>query len=152
MTEAQIPLIVSRIIAAPCSRIFAAFTDPAALARWFKPNADTPVEILTYEFRDRGRYRLAWLLPDGRRPVVSGTFEEIERDRTIKMTWIWEAPDPLAGVPMRVTFHFKQSGEATEVKIVHEGIPNDMACTVHQEGWESTLDLLSDTLIEGQAT
>ncbi|WP_298959667.1 SRPBCC domain-containing protein [uncultured Roseibium sp.] len=152
MMEPQIPLIVSRIIAAPCSRIFAAFADPSALARWFKPNRDTPVEILTYEFRIGGTYRLAWLLPDGRRPVVRGTFEEIERDQAIRMTWVWEAPDPLAGVPMRVTFHFEQSGGATEVKIVHEGIPNDMACTVHQEGWESTLDVLTDVLIEGPAT
>lgn len=85
-------------------------------------------------------------MPDGRNPVVSGVFERIERPKLIVMTWEWQAPDPLEGIPMKVTFQFQQQRAATDVVVTHEGIPSDSACTIHAEGWEGTLTILTEFL------
>ncbi len=146
MTDTPVPLIVRRDISAPRSRIFDAFTRADAIAKWFSPSIDIAVEVLEYDFASGGNFRLLWSLPDGRKPVVGGRFERIDRSSEIIMSWTWQPPDPLENIPMRVTFRFADKKDKTEVTIVHEGIPTDLACTVHADGWEGTLTSLESFL------
>ena len=142
MTIETIPLIVRRAITAPRTRIFEAFSRADLLTQWFTPSADISVEVLTFNFENGGRFRLRYIMPDGRRPVVGGAYELIEPPAQIILSWIWEAPDPLAGIPMRVLFQFAEKGNATEVVITHERLPSDHACTIHADGWEGSLNSL----------
>jgi uncharacterized protein YndB with AHSA1/START domain len=87
-------------------------------------------------------FRLRYAMPDGRHPIVAGVFERIDPPECIVMTWMWEAPDPLENIPMKVTFRFVDKPAGTEVVITHEGIPSDTACTIHADGWEGTLTCL----------
>jgi len=139
MTKSLIPLVVRRTINASQDRIFDAFSSAASMTSWFTPNPDITVEALEYDFFETGCFKLRYAMPDGRHPVVAGVFERIDRPRLIVMTWIWQAPDPLENVPMKVTFRFLEEAGGTEVVIVHEGIPTDIACTIHADGWEGTL-------------
>ncbi|MEM7461527.1 MAG: SRPBCC domain-containing protein [Pseudomonadota bacterium] len=146
MTDDPIPLIVRRKIQAPRSRIFDAFTQANAIAQWFSPARDIVVEVLEFNFVPGGHFKLLWSLPDGRKPAVGGIFEQIDQSSQIVMSWTWQAPDPLENIPMRVTFRFVDRREATEVTVIHEGIPTDLACTVHADGWEGTLTNLESFL------
>lgn len=148
MTAEGIPLIVRRVIPAPCTRIFDAFATADHLCRWFRPNREIVVEVLRYAFVPQGAYRLRYLMPDGRRPVVGGVFDRIDRPRRISFSWEWDAPDPLENVPMHVCFDFHARGGATEVQVTHRGIPSDVACTIHADGWDATLAILADRLQE----
>jgi hypothetical protein len=47
---------------------------------------------------------------------------------------------------MRVTFEFLAQPQGTEVVVTHEGVPSDKACTVHEKGWEGTLERLEQFL------
>lgn len=143
-SNSEVPLIVCREIPARRRRIFEAFSDHRSLSRWFTPSAEIPVEVLVFDFTIGGKFRFRWRLPDGRSPVVGGIFEIIQEPEEISMSWVWEAPDPLEGIPMRVTFRFLENGDATEVVVTHEGIPSDMACTVQADGWEGTLACLNN--------
>ena len=146
MTVQSIPLVVRRVIPAPRARIFEAFSRSELLSQWFTPSADISLEILEFRFVTDGRFRLRYSMPDGRRPVVGGSYELIERPTRIVLSWIWEAPDPLADVPMRVLFQFVENDDATEVVITHERIPSDVACTIHADGWEASLNSLEHFL------
>jgi len=147
MMAEPIPLIVRRTIAAPREGIFKAFSSADALSRWFTPSADILLDIMAFEFRAGGGFRFRYRMPDGRHPVVGGIYEAIEAPRRIVCTWVWEAPDPLADIPMRVHFEFFEDGGGTEVIITHHGIPSDRACSVHEDGWEGALDSLNRHLV-----
>ncbi len=133
-----VPLIVRRVIDSPPTQVFSAFSRCSALQKWFTPSAEVSIEILEFDFTVGGRFRFQYTLADGRQSVVTGNYEFITEPRQIVMTWVWEPPDALADIPMRVTFDFLEVAGATEVVVTHEGIPSDQACTVHQDGWAGT--------------
>ena len=142
MTAEPIPLIVRRMIAAPRDRIFKAFSSADALSKWFTPSTDIALEIIAFDFSVGGGFRFRYIMPDGRRPVVGGVYEQIEAPERITCSWIWEAPDPLADIPMCVGFEFFEIGAQTEVVITHHGIPSDQICSIHEAGWEGALGSL----------
>ena len=139
----SVPLIVRRLIKADRTRIFDAFIRAETLTKWFTPSAEISVDALDYNFVPKGRFRLRYQMPEGREAVVAGTFEQIEQPSLITLSWIWQAPDPLADIPMTVTFRFLAKDAGTEVVVIHEGIPSDTACTVHEDGWEAALERLA---------
>lgn len=140
MTSDAIPLIVRRVIAAPRDRLFKAFGSADALSQWFTPSADISLDIIAFDFTAGGRFRFRYVMPDGRRPVVGGVYELIEPPTQIICSWVWEAPDLLADIPMRVLFEFFEHGGKTEVTITHQGIPSDQACSIHEDGWDGALN------------
>jgi uncharacterized protein YndB with AHSA1/START domain len=54
--------------------------------------------------------------------------------------------NPQSGVSERVAVQFEPQGDATEVIVVHERIPNAAMKDKHQQGWEGCLDGLADYL------
>ena len=143
-----VPLIVRRSIPAPRERVFGAFSDAALLAQWFTPSVEITLDVLVFAFVEGGRFRLRYTMPDGRQPVVGGAYERIERPAEIVVSWTWEPPDPLADIPMRVLFQFAERDGGTEVVIRHERLPSDAACTIHEDGWERSLDSLERFMAE----
>lgn len=148
MTAEPIPLIVRKVIAAPRARIFAAFSRAESLSRWFTPSQEIAIEVLAFEFASGGPFRFRYSMPDGRRPVVGGIYEAIETPERIACTWVWQAPDPLADVPMRVVFNFLEKCDGTEIVIAHHGIPSDQVCSIHEDGWDRALASLEDYVRE----
>lgn len=57
-------LVTSRVIAAPRARVYAAFADPAQLARWWGPAGFTNT-FETFDLRAGGSWRFVMHGPDG---------------------------------------------------------------------------------------
>ena len=146
MTESSIPLVVRRLIPAPRELIFDAFTSVDALASWFTPSTEIRLEIREFSFEIGGHFRFRYHMPGDRHPTVCGTYEIIERPSHIVFSWVWQPPDPLENIPMRVQFAFDEKSDGTEVVVTHEQIPSDHACTIHQDGWEAALNSLETFL------
>ena len=142
MSKSNEALIVHRLIEAPRDRVFEAFSKTELLTQWFTPSANNSVEVIDFDFVSGGSYRLRYSMSEDCHPTVGGLYERIDSPMQIVMSWIWEAPDPLADISMRVSFDLFEKGEATEVVITHEKISSDQACTVHEDGWEGTLNSL----------
>ena len=146
----MIPLLqsisVRRLIQARRSRVFAAFSRAEALAQWFTPGPEISVEVLAFRFVPEGGFRLRYTMPGGVRKVVGGSYHVIAPPERLAFSWIWEAPDPHAGIPTRVVVAFLEKGEATEVVLTHERLPSDEAGSRHAAGWEATLDRLDGLL------
>lgn len=142
MKKSPVPLVVQRRIQSSRDSLLSAFSSAEALSQWFTPDPENRVEVLDFDFVVGGCFRFRYTMADGRRPVVGGVYETLVKPSRIVMRWIWEAPDPLADIPMRVTFDFIGDTGVTDVIVTHEGIPSDQACTIHQNGWEGSLDRL----------
>lgn len=59
-------IVLSHVIGAPREHIFAAWTGPHHLARWFGPDG-FKIEIIEAEIRAGGRLRFVYVAPDGGR-------------------------------------------------------------------------------------
>ncbi|MFO1013562.1 MAG: SRPBCC family protein [Caulobacteraceae bacterium] len=59
-------IVLSRVLNAPQTRVFEAFTDPAQITRWFGPEGFT-IETLEIDIREGGRWRYIYTGPDGTR-------------------------------------------------------------------------------------
>lgn len=131
-------LVVRRRINATPEKPFAAWTQPALLVRWWGPQgvACPAAEI---DLRVGGAYRIANQFPDGRVLWISGIFEVIEPPHRLTYTWKLESQ---AGPAERVMVCFEAHGDATEVVVTHERIPDEAVRTSHERGWIGCLDNL----------
>lgn len=73
---AEHEIVNSRVLAVPRESVFAAFADPAVLARWWGPKGFTN-EFHEFDFRTGGRWRFAMRGPDGASYAMDHRFVEI---------------------------------------------------------------------------
>jgi uncharacterized protein YndB with AHSA1/START domain len=140
--SAAITLVVRRIIDAPAEQLFEAWTQPAHLKRWWGPRPVTCVDA-EIDLRVGGVYRIANQFPDGKILWIFGEFEIVDPPHKLVYTW---RVDPQSKVSERVTIQFEARGDATEVIVMHERIPNAATRDKHQEGWDGCLDRLANYL------
>ena len=131
-------LVVRRRINATREKLFAAWTQPTLLVRWWGPQgvACPAAEI---DLRVGGSYRIANRFPDGTLLWIAGVFEVIEPPHRLTYTWKLESRDTAVE---RVTVCFESHGTATEIIVTHESIPDEAARTSHERGWNGCLDSL----------
>ncbi|MDQ3987544.1 MAG: SRPBCC domain-containing protein [Actinomycetota bacterium] len=143
-------LRISRRIKAPRERVFAAWTDPEEIPRWFgAPGNDFPaVEV---DLRVGGGYRFVMQAPGGFELALAGTYLEVEPPNRLVYSFGWDRDLPFPGGEQmretRVTVEFLDRGAETEIVLTHEGFPNDDSAAFHDAGWTVSLDRLS-TLVE----
>ncbi|ANK80750.1 MAG: hypothetical protein TEF_08015 [Rhizobiales bacterium NRL2] len=142
-------LVLHRHFSAPLSQVWRAFADPARLARWFHPEGmETDIEI--FRFEPGGGYSLTMRGADGARHPLRGRILEIDEGRRLKMTWLWTGEND-SGVETVVTFEFAVAGDGTELRLTHERFADADTAASHSGGWESSLNVLADYLVESDA-
>jgi uncharacterized protein YndB with AHSA1/START domain len=138
--SADLTLMVRRTIRAPVERVFAAWTEPEQLRRWWGPKDVTCPEA-EVDLRVGGRYRIANRMPDGSLLNIVGEFEKVDPPRELVYSWSHEdAPGP----PMRVTVRFEPRADATEVIVLHERLADENSRKLHADGWDGCLDGLAE--------
>jgi uncharacterized protein YndB with AHSA1/START domain len=137
---------VRRRLAAPVATVFRAFAEPELVARWLSPAPDVKLSVLEFEFREQGRYRLAYDVPDGRRMFVGGSYRRIEPPTRIVFSWLIEPPDEHAGIDTEVTVTITPSGGGSELVVVHAGFGRADADLRHADGWRGAFDRLEALL------
>ena len=133
-------LAVRRRVGASPDRVFAAWTDPAQIVRWWGPPGVT-CPAAEVDLRVGGRYRLANRLPDGNVLWITGVYEAIDRPRRLVYSW---AHEPVGDDTewTRVSVDFAACDIGTEVVVVHERFLTEAARDVHADGWAGCLDRL----------
>jgi uncharacterized protein YndB with AHSA1/START domain len=138
-TETKIhELTVTKIFNAPQEKVFAAWTDPQHLNKWWG-KADFTTKLVEVDFRVGGRYRLG-MGPANEDTVhiCTGEFREIKKPEKVVYTWSWEqggstTPDTL------VTVEFRDKGDQTELVLHHSGFDTAETCASHNEGWNDVI-------------
>lgn len=142
--SAQMHLIARRVITAPAARVFAAWTEPEQLRRWWGP-AGVSCPSAEVDLRVGGRYRIANAMPDGSVLWIAGTFERVEPPHALVYSW---AHEPIVDetVHTRVTVRFEPRERGTEVIVIHERFASEAIRELHAAGWQGCLDGLARML------
>ena len=130
-----------RVLRAPAERIFRAFIDPDAMAKWLPPHGFTG-RVHEMDARLGGGYRMSFTnLGTGHSHSFGGTFVAFVPNERLSHTDTFDDPN-LPG-QMTTTVTFKPVLVGTEVSIEQSGIPEmippEMCCL----GWQESLTLLA---------
>jgi uncharacterized protein YndB with AHSA1/START domain len=137
------PLVVRRTLSAPPERVFAAWLEPATLARWLSPFADAEA---TVDSRVGGAFRVV-MRGSGREIEHTGEYREIDPPRRLVFTW----SSPYTGsTPSLVTVELRAvpPGDRTELTLTHRRLPAGEVEN-HRAGWGAILGHLAAHLRRG---
>ena len=85
-------LQIKRMFAAPRERVFAAFTEPELLKRWFFGKPGGTLAVCEVALKPGDSFRYVWRDPDGSEMGMSGVCLEIEAPEHIVATEKWDQP------------------------------------------------------------
>ncbi len=140
------PLVVRRTYPHDRLRVFDAFASANALEQWFSPSPDVRTDVVEFDFRVGGRYRIAFTLSKGAETSIRGIFVLIQRPIQLCFTWSWEKPDPHAGIDTLVTIDFIDAVRSTDVVVSHEKLEGTEMKERHSAGWLGAMQRLQSWL------
>ncbi|MFL6247691.1 MAG: SRPBCC family protein [Vicinamibacterales bacterium] len=136
-----------RVIRATPERVYRAFLDPDAMAKWLPPNGFTG-KVHHLEARVGGTYRMSFTnFTSGNSHSFGGEYLELVPNERIRHTDKFDDPN-LPG-EMQVTISLTQVSVGTELAIVQEGIPEAIPAEACYLGWQESLTLLA-LLVEAE--
>ncbi len=144
-------LRLERYLDAPPERIFAAWTDPDVLRRWWAAEPDWTTAEAATDVRVGGRYRLAMRDGEGVVRTVVGEYLEIDPPVRLVYTWTWEstAEPPAINDTTIVTVDFLAEGPGTRVVLEQRGFTSQQDTNNHERGWGGCLDSLERRVLAG---
>jgi uncharacterized protein YndB with AHSA1/START domain len=129
-----------RVIRATPERLYRAFLDPDAMAKWLPPNGFTG-HVHEMDARVGGRYRMSFTnFSTGRSHAFGGTYVELVPNERIRYTDRFEDPN-LPG-EMQTTVTLRKVSVGTELEVVQTGIPAAIPVEACYLGWQESLALL----------
>jgi len=128
------------VLRAPAERVYRAFVDVDAKAKWLPPNGFTG-KVHQQDARVGGTYRMSFTnLTSGKIQSFGGTYLELVPDKLLR--WSDRFDDPNLPGEMTVTVQLKPVSVGTDVSIVQEGIPDLIPAEACYLGWQESLALL----------
>ena len=144
----ELTLELERVLPAPRSVVFGAFSAPDDLAKWWGPEGFA-IPSLEFEPRAGSRYRIEMQPPEGEPFHLAGEVREVEPPARIAYTFVWEPPDP-DDVETVADLSFRDLGGSTEVVLRQGPFRTEARRALHRDGWTETLDKL-ERLLEQRA-
>jgi uncharacterized protein YndB with AHSA1/START domain len=126
-----------RVLRAPTERVYRAFLDPEALAKWIPPRGFTG-KVHEMDPRAGGGYRMSFTnFSTGKSHSFGGTYVELVSNERLRYTDKFDDPN-LPG-EMQVTITLREVSCGTELKIVQEGLPSVIPVDGCYLGWQESL-------------
>jgi uncharacterized protein YndB with AHSA1/START domain len=130
-----------RVLRAPPERIFRAFLNPEAMAKWIPPYGFT-AQVHHLDARVGGGFRMSFTnFGNQQSHAFGGEYLELVPHERIRYTDVFDDPK-LPGV-MTTTVVLKAVSVGTELSIVQEGIPEPIPTDACHLGWQESLALLA---------
>lgn len=130
-----------RVLRARPEKIYRAFLDGEALARWLPPNGFT-CKIEQLDAQVGGGFRMAFRnFSTGNSQSFGGRYLELTPDACIRYTDQFDDPN-LPG-EMVTTVNLRTVACGTELDIVQEGIPEAIPTEFCYLGWQESLEHLA---------
>lgn len=142
-------IVTRRTFAAPKATLFAMWTEPRHLTRWWGPRALSLV-VCEVDLRVGGAYRYVERAPDGQEFAFRGTFREIRAPDRIVRTFVFEAMPQHEAIE---TILFEETSGRTVVTstLVHDSVEarDGHVASGMEPGLRETYGRLDELLGEG---
>jgi uncharacterized protein YndB with AHSA1/START domain len=130
-----------RVLRAPAERVYRAFLDPEAMAKWLPPHGFTG-KVQSIDARVGGGYRMSFTnFGTGKSHSFGGTYAELTPHERIRYTDRFDDPN-LPG-EMQVTVTLRRVMCGTELEVVQSGIPAAIPAEMCYLGWQESLSQLA---------
>jgi uncharacterized protein YndB with AHSA1/START domain len=136
-----------RVLRATPERLYRAFLDPDAMAKWLPPNGFTG-KVHQMDAKVGGSYKMSFTnFSSGNSHSFGGKYVELKPHERIRYTNQFDSP----GLPgeMTTTITLKKVSVGTELNVVQEGIPSAIPAEACYLGWQESLTLLAK-LVEAE--
>lgn len=136
-----------RVLRTTPDRLYRAFLDADAKAKWLPPNGFTG-KVQELDARAGGRYRMSFTnFTTGTTHSFSGEYLELLENQRIRYQDRFDDP----GLPgtIEVTVTLTQVSCGTELNIIQAGIPDAIPAEACYLGWQESLTLLAK-LVEAE--
>jgi uncharacterized protein YndB with AHSA1/START domain len=129
------------VLKASPEKVYKAFLDPDAMAKWLPPNGFTG-KVHHMDARVGGSYRMSFTnFGTGHSHAFGGTYVELVANERLRYTDKFDDPN-LPG-EMITTVTLRKVFCGTELTIVQEGIPDVIPAEMCYLGWQESLALLA---------
>ena len=136
-----------RVLRASPEKIYRAFLDPDAMAKWLPPNGFTG-KVHHMDTKVGGTYKMSFTnFSTGKSHSFGGKYVELTPHERIRYTAQFDD----ANLPgeMQTTITLKQVSCGTELNIMQEGLPDVIPPEACCLGWQESLTLLAK-LVEAE--
>jgi len=136
-----------RVLRTTPERLYRAFIDPDAMAKWLPPNGFTG-KVHHLDARVGGSYRMSFTnFTTGQSHAFGGEYLELLPNELLRYTDQFDDPN-LPG-QMQTTVTLRPVLGGTELSVVQEGIPEAIPAEMCYLGWQESLILLAK-LVEAE--
>lgn len=130
-----------RVLRAPPERVYRAFLDADAIAKWLPPHGFT-CKVHAMDARVGGRFKMSFTnFGTGHSHSFGGTYLELAPRERLRYTNVFD--DPHLPGEMVTTITLTQVLVGTELVAVQEGIPAMIPPEACMLGWQESLALLA---------
>jgi len=132
-------LTIKRRLNAPPEKVYAAWTNPQKMTRWFGPaNARIGSVQADIDARIGGRFRISFSTDD-EYYEAGGVYREVVPNQKLVFSWAWHSTPERES---QVTISLKPDGDGTLLTLHHEQFFDSAARDGHERGWTGMLDNL----------
>ena len=136
-------LTVKRRLNASPEKVYAAWTDPKKIIRWFGRSDAKPGSFQAdIDARVGGRFRVSFSTDD-EYYEVGGVYREVVPNARLVFSWAWHSTPERQS---QVTVSLKPDGDGTLLTLHHEQLFDQAARNGHERGWIGSLDKLEKIL------
>jgi len=129
-----------RVLTAAPEKVYRAFTEADAIAKWLPPNGFT-CTVHHYEAKVGGGFKMSFRnFTTGHSHSFGGTYLELVPAERLRYTDVFDDPN-LPG-EMQVTVTLKKVLCGTDISITQEGIPDEIPTEMCYLGWQESLQNL----------
>ena len=135
-------LVIRRVFRSTPESMWQAWASPEEIALWLGPASIERCEVLTFDFREGGTYRIR-MFPRGGSAAhtVGGRYRKIDKPGHLSFSWAWEEDDmPLSLVDVSM----REVPNGVELTLTHTEFPTSELRDRHVEGWQGCFDKLDD--------
>jgi uncharacterized protein YndB with AHSA1/START domain len=140
--DAEATLRLERLIPMDPAPLFALWTEPAQLVKWWAPDGYA-ASVDRLDSKPAGRWRVTMRKPDGGEVATSGIYRIVDPPHRLSFTWAWEGPGGVRGHETEVTVTFQASPGGTRLVLVQQRFDTKGARDGHSGGWSAAFDRMA---------
>lgn len=130
---------------APPDKVFAAWTEPRLLEKWFFAEAGYRTHDVVVELAPLGAYQLVITPGDGESTRIHGNYVQVEPGERLVYTWTGACADEQYWTMVDAVFEPTEDG-GTRVRLSHGVFRTDADRAMHEQGWFACISALNGLL------